>query len=552
MSRAIFQEGLEHLLHIGAIDQLQSQVLRTEHRQTQKPLEELCVDLHFLSARTIGKLMAEWKGYPEAPLAQMVLDVRLIQNLSRDICFQHHAIPLCEREGEIWIVLADVHNLVTRDLFSRLFLGQKLKFFWAPQRDILNAIEQYYGFDMTLEGLLEEMENPLPPHLTPDSWVHPTVRFVQALFFDGVQAGASDIHCEPEKSFIRIRYRCDGLLKTAFIFHRDHWASVLNRFKIIANMNIAETRKPQNGRFTGHLLGRVIDFRIASHPTFWGENLVIRILDPKNTQRFLGTLGYSPEVSQKIEGALQKPEGLIIVTGPTGAGKTTALYALLNQLDAEKLKIMTLEEPIEYQLPFISQTDICESIGLTFASGVKSILRQDPDVILIGEIRDSETAYMALRAAMTGHQVLTTLHTPDALSTVYRLLELGINPAFLAGHLNCLIAQRLLRKLCIACKKPVSKPIAMSSSLPTTLFEPTGCPLCEGTGYKNRFALAEVVLFNEALNTWLLEGAHRTTVLSLLHKQGFKTFWEEGLTHVFQGTTSLNELERVLGAPSFS
>ncbi|MCH8177403.1 MAG: type II/IV secretion system protein, partial [Proteobacteria bacterium] len=334
--------------------------------------------------------------------------------------------------------------------------------------------------------------------------------------------------------------------------HKNYWAAIAVRLKVMADMNIAETRAPQDGRISRTIAGRRIDFRVASQPTIHGENLVLRILDREKGIIPLENLELPEESLRTLKIMMSRPEGIILVTGPTGSGKTTTLYSLLNYLSSEQINIMTLEEPVEYPFPLIRQTSINEAAGMDYAAGIRSLLRQDPDVILIGEIRDEETAEMAFRAAMTGHQVYTTLHTNSAIGALPRLRDIGIIPEIMAGNIIGVLAQRLVRKLCKYCKvsyAPSKQELQLLANregiAPKQIYKPKGCTACDQSGYKGRFALMEILKMNSDLDDLLVHGATTKEIRDAAYKQGFFTLADDGVRHVIDGITSIKEVARV-------
>lgn len=548
------KELLEKLLTLGLVNNDQAQIALTEHRHTGTPLEVILIDLGFITEYTLTALMAELSGIQQLSLRETVLDVDLVRQVPRTVAENFLAIPVSQTNHNVILAMADVDDVTAYDQVRRyLPAGLEVRRVVASRADILEAVQGYYGFEMSLGGLLREIEqNQALLNCTERNGLeNPTVRFVNALILDAVKKGASDIHCEPEGAFVRIRYRMDGLLQAVCAFHKTYWPALCVRLKVMAEMNIAESRRPQNGRFSCGVMGREVDFRVSSHPTVYGENLVIRILDKSRSLMRLQELGYTPFVTEKLQKCLERPSGLIILTGPTGSGKTTALYSMLSLISSDQVNVMTLEEPVEYRLPLIRQTDIREKIGFTFAEGVRSILRQDPDIILIGEIRDGPTAQMALRAAMTGHQVFTTLHTQDTLGSIHRLLDLGISPALLVGNIVGVVAQRLLRLLCPQCKKSrkvtPQEAVFLKVSLKTMICSPGFCETCQGKGYLGRTAVAEILLFDEKLDNLILEGASRQKMKTHARSQGFLSLFEDGVSRVLKEETSFEEVRRVIG-----
>jgi type II secretory ATPase GspE/PulE/Tfp pilus assembly ATPase PilB-like protein len=383
------------------------------------------------------------------------------------------------------------------------------------------------------------------------------VRLVNSLLIDAVKQNASDIHFEPEEFFIRLRYRVDGVLKQIRLLHRSFWPAVLVRLKIIAEMNISETRLPQDGRINLKVAGRRIDFRVASQPSLHGENVVLRILDRDKGIVPLKDLGLQPDVLQEIQYMMGKPIGIFLVTGPTGSGKTTTLYSILNQLNEVGINIMTLEDPVEYPMEMIRQTNVNEEIGLSFSTGIRSLMRQDPDVILVGEIRDEDTATMAVRAAMTGHQVYATLHANSVFGAIPRLLDIGVEKSILSGNIIGILAQRLVRKLCPYCKETYQavdvemKLMNQPTNLPMTLHKAKGCSRCNHTGYKGRVSVVEVLRFDSELDEMVLQGVSGKPFVERAYAKGFQSMAMMGFRLVMDGTTSLDELARVIDLTEF-
>jgi type II secretory ATPase GspE/PulE/Tfp pilus assembly ATPase PilB-like protein len=377
------------------------------------------------------------------------------------------------------------------------------------------------------------------------------VRLVDAVLNDAVHHGASDLHFEPEAQFLRVRYRIDGKMVQIRSVHKDYWSAIAVRIKIMSNMNIAENRKPQDGRIETEILGRKIDFRVSTQPTINGENIVMRILDEKQSIMTLEKLGFSENSNNVLKKIVQRPEGVIILTGPTGSGKTTTLYTVLNYINSIDKNIMTLEDPVEYRIPLIRQSNIRHDIGMDFATGIKAILRQDPDVILVGEIRDKDTAITAIQAAMTGHQVYSSLHTNDSLSAIPRLMNIGVPTYLLSGALIGIIAQRLARKLCVHCKKeqPITdfekKLLGPKYANVTQLYQAVGCDKCSH-GYKGRMAISEILPFDRELDEMIVASAGRKEMLKYALSTGFVPIVEDGLQKVVAGYIDLKELIRVV------
>jgi general secretion pathway protein E/type IV pilus assembly protein PilB len=365
-----------------------------------------------------------------------------------------------------------------------------------------------------------------------------------------VKTGASDIHLEPEGAFVRLRYRIDGVMQQIRTFHKDHWPAISHRIKIVSGMNIADKLNPQDGRFGFSMGSRKIDFRVACLPTVHGENIVIRILDKTRSVVGIDLLGLSENNLKLTYKMIRRPEGIIIVTGPTGSGKTTTLYAILNHINSLERNIMTLEDPVEYEVQLMRQGQVREGTAMNFADGVRALLRQDPDVIFIGEVRDNATASMALRASMTGHQVYTTLHTNDAAGAIPRLHDLGLSHGLLAGNIIGIIAQRLVRRLCRACTttRPASaeecRVLGVDAANPPVINEPVGCPECRFNGYKGRIAVHEILPFNRIIDEMILSGESLVKVRAEARNFGYIPIAEDGLGKVLSGITTIEAVGR--------
>lgn len=456
------------------------------------------------------------------------------------------------------VAMSDVFDIVAIDQVRRYFPPNfRISPVYAAEVDILQAIDQYYGYEMSIEGILKEIENAGSDKMNDETqlkgdYKSPMVRLVDAILTDAVHVGASDLHFEPENLFLRIRYRIDGKMVQIRSIHKDYLSAITVRLKILANMNIAESRKSQDGRINSEILGRKIDFRVSTQPTIHGENIVMRILDEKQSIISLDKLGFSDHSINLLKKMVRRPEGVIILTGPTGSGKTTTLYTMLSYINSIDKNIMTLEDPVEYHIPLIRQSNIHSEIGVDFASGIKTLLRQDPDVILVGEIRDKETAITTIQAAMTGHQVYSSLHTNDALGTIPRLMNIGVPNYLMSGSLIGVVAQRLARKLCPHCKKeqPLDafekRLLGPKHSNIDKLFKAAGCDKCNNSGYKGRVVVCEVLSFDPEFDDMVGSGASRKELLEYSLKHGFIPMIEDGVEKVIAGITDLKELMRVV------
>jgi type II secretory ATPase GspE/PulE/Tfp pilus assembly ATPase PilB-like protein len=506
-----------------------------EQSRRQKRLGEVLLALGFLSSPQLVTALSTLSGLPHILLSQQILDLSVVQQIPMELAQRYNLILFAQDDRGFHIAMSDPEDLMALDRLHQLLGAQVVLIpYHTTQDEITQALEIYY------------------PQPTVDTQDGEVVRLVNELIQAAVRLNASDIHLSPTAHSVHIHYRQDGILHQAHTLHKDRWSGILVRLKIMGSLDIAESRRPQNGRFSLTLGGREIDFRLSCHPTIHGENLVLRILDKTQSLRSLDELGFEDEDIQILERLVQLPQGLIVLSGPTGAGKTTTLYALLSHMDALTRNIMTLEEPVEYYLPHIHQTEIREGGPFRFAEGVRSLLRQDPDVIFISEIRDAETAQMALRAAMTGHLVLGTLHARDSFTIPQRLLDLGISPALLSGNLIAGMAQRLIRCLCEECRhtKIITHETRNKFALPESIkhvYQSSGCSACQLTGYRGREAVAELVLFDEDLSTLIAEGSPQCILRKEGKDQDIPTLWDRGVKKVLKGKTTFSEIDRVIG-----
>lgn len=548
----------ERLIDAGLIGADQLKIALIEQKRTRKPLGETLIALGFITERTLQEALSEKLGADTIQLQGLVADREALALVPREIARRYQLFPVsldAERRA-LHVATADPSDVLAVD-HLRAELKGRAEPVWhlAAAGDIQNAIERYYGYELSIDGILHEIEtgsadvNTLTAEQARE-YSHPVVRLVDAVLTDAVLNGASDIHFEPEAQFVRIRYRIDGVLRQVRALHRRYWAALLVRLKILSGMNIAENRAPQDGRISLVLAAREIDFRAAAHPTIHGENFVVRILDRKRGLVPLDELGIDSAALAAFKLMLARPEGLLLITGPTGSGKTTTLYSVLRHKNSEQVNIMTLEDPVEYALPLVRQTSMAQTAKLTFADGVRSLMRQDPDIVLVGEIRDSDTAEMALRAAMTGHQVLSTLHANSALRAIPRLFDLGVRPESLAGNLIGIVGQRLIRKLCNSCRVP-STPDELEARLlgadaQQPVYRPLGCPECGYTGFRGRVALVEIVRWNRELDEALAARASLGELQRCAVAHGFSDLAEAALRRVRDGTTTLEEAARVV------
>lgn len=546
----------EWLIEQGMITADQLHIALLEQKRNYQMLGRILVAFGFVSETILRDGLATLLGRQSIDLAQVQAPASALALIPKKLVSQWLAFPLAHDPAlqKLTLAVADPNNLMMLDRI-RQHLGHRLTLDLrvASEADISQAIDRHYGVELSIDGILQEIETAQAVGSNPGGEpAQPVIRLIDALLADAIARQASDIHFEPEQGFVRIRYRIDGVLQPIRSLHKNCWPAMIVRLKVMAGMNIAENRSPQDGHIDLTQAGRQLDFRASIQPTLWGENFVLRILDRYKGLVPLSGLGLQPEQLQRLQRMLARPDGILLVTGPTGAGKTTTLYSILGHINSPGINIMTLEDPVEYPLPWLRQTSINDTVKMDFGSGIRSMLRQDPDVILIGEIRDHETAEMALRAAMTGHQVHATLHTQSAIGAIARLQNLGIAPEMLAGNLTGIIAQRLVRKLCQHCREaiPVDAHARQVLGLPLQaspqLYRARGCQHCNHSGYRGRFAIMESLLLNPELDALLANRASVAHLLQAAKNQGFRSLIDDARHRIMQGDTSLEEAARVI------
>ncbi len=540
-------------------DQLQVAIKEQQRIKGKKTIGAILVEMGVITEGALGEILNDSSGDKTFDIKTSIIDPRLVKKVNKEFAIQNKIIPVSYNKNEIIIATSDLFNIVAIDQVRRFFPAHfTIKPVYSPDTEIMQAIDQYYGYEMSVEGILKEIESSGVNNKdnTKNDYKNPIVRIVDAIFSNAVHVGASDIHFEPETLFLRIRYRIDGKMMQIISIHKDYWSPIAVRIKIISGMNIAETRKPQDGRINSEILGRKIDFRVSTQPTVNGENIVMRILDEKKSILSLDSLGFGARTIDLLKKIIQRPYGVVIMTGPTGSGKTTTLYTILSYINSIDKNIMTLEDPVEYAIPLIRQSNIKSDAGMDFASGIKAILRQDPDVILVGEIRDKETAITAIQAAMTGHQVYTSLHTNDALGAIPRLSNMGVPNYLISGSVICIIAQRLARKICPNCRteRPIteaeSKLIGKKYEHIKKLYKGKGCEKCNHSGCKGRIVVCELLPFDKDMDELVEKGASRKVMHNHAMEKGFVPMIDDGIEKVVKGLIDIEELGRVVDMTS--
>lgn len=553
----------ELMVQQGLISQDQLRIALIEQEQNDIPLGRQLVRLGFVSETMVRDLVAHTIGQESIDLTTVVADGDALKMVPEDFSRRYHLLPVAYEESTktMIVAMADMFNVVALDQLRAMLGGQiQLKPVLAAEAQLEEYIDQFYDYELSVDGILREIETGEIDYQSlateGDEYTQPVVRLVGALLMDAVKKGASDIHFEPEFAFLRIRYRIDGVLQQVRSLHKSYWPGVSVRLKVVSGMDIAETRSAQDGRLNMNLCGRPIDFRVSTHPTIHGENIVLRVLDREKSIIPLERMGLRASTLEELKLMMTRPEGILVVTGPTGSGKTTTLYSLLSHKNTEAVNIMTLEDPVEYPVSLMRQTSVSEVNKVDFANGIRSIMRQDPDIILVGEVRDQDTATMAFRASMTGHQVFTTLHTNSALGAFPRLADIGISPDIMSGNIIGVVAQRLVRVLCPHCKesaKPTAaerKTLGLKRTETVEIFKANGCKKCNLTGYRGRMAIIELLRIDAEMDALISRRAHLDELRTMAIEKGFTTLAEDGVRRILEGYTSIEEVMRVIDLTS--
>jgi general secretion pathway protein E/type IV pilus assembly protein PilB len=548
---------LERLLKDGILSQIQIQTAKDEIEQTKENILIAMVSSQIIK-RNILDIYINNKAIESINLAMIEINSPTARKLPKNIAIDNKVLVFFEDKTKIYLSSSDP-SMMDDDTIREFYDSKEIIKYISRESDIFTYIDKAYEYDFHLGDVIDEIEalNGVDLSGSDPTYKNPVIKFVDGFLEDAVRKKASDIHIQPDEKFIRFRYRLDGIMHNQFTLNASLYKSVIVRLKVISGMNIAESIKPQDGGIQAFIMGRQIDFRVSLMPTIFGEGVVIRVLDKKDNIASLKKLNFSQDSYRKIDKILAKPEGVLIMTGPTGSGKTTTLYAMITQIASPELNIVTLEDPVEYRLQMARQTTVNPAAGITFAAGLRSILRQDPDIILVGEMRDEETAITAMRAAMTGHRVLSTLHTNNAPAAINRLLDLGVSRHIIASSINGIIAQRLIRKLCNKCK--IKREVTEQEysffklkKIPDKVIyccdeNHNGCPECRYTGFKERISVIEVLYFDVELKKMIEEGKAEHTIISELITSGkFIPIQVYAIRKVLEGQTSFGEMCRVI------
>ncbi len=545
----------ERLVDLGILTLPQLELALKLQKRTGEMLGEVLVNMGFVSSELLTTTLAAQSNVSHINLNRVFIEPSVIKTVNETYARKQKLIPISLEDQTLTIAMENIFDV---DVISELekSTGFFIDVVAATEIDILSALEIYYSGGETLDELIEESIQLASSEGDDDTGAKfveeaPIVKLVNQFIIKGIRENSTDIHIEPEEKIVRIRYRIDGILVLGPSIPKPIQNAIIARIKILSETDIAETRKPQDGRIRFKLGKREIDIRVSFFPTIHGENVVLRLLDKDKAVLGLEKLGMNKENIKLFKSAIDKPFGMILVTGPTGSGKTTSLYSALSSLNSIEKNIITLEDPVEYEFPIIRQSQINEKIGFTFSVGLRTILRQDPDVILVGEMRDKETIDMSIRAALTGHLVFSTLHTNSSVASIMRLVDMGVEPFLISSSVIMIIAQRLVRKLCEYCKTTIdneavpdnqSREITESQD---TFYKSKGCNRCNNTGYKGRIGIYEILNISSTIKDLIEKQATTQEIIDQAKKEGFKTLFEDALEKVHMGIITLEEAIKV-------
>lgn len=556
----------ERLIAAGLISEKQLDLAIREQRRKGMPLSRVLVELSLVPPEKISDLLAHAAQSRRVSVNQLQPDPAAVNLIPRDMARRLRVFPFARSHDALTVAMADPSNVVAIDALGQ-FTGLTIDVVTATERDILNALDRldrsHDGIQQSIDAIIEERDRDAKSLPAPEGDFGafsadeaPTIRLVSQVITRAVEIGASDIHFEPDEKLMRIRLRVDGVLHPDVLIPKPLQHVLTARMKILADLDVSESRVPQDGRATVTVGHRQINLRVSSLPTCHGESIVARILNPGSGLQRLKSLGLPTSADTHLREVMDAPHGVVIVTGPTGSGKTTTLYAVLNEISSPDISIFTLEDPVEIRMSGLRQTQIKDEIGLTFSSGLRSLLRQDPDVILVGETRDVETAQLMIRAALTGHLVFSTLHTNDAPGAIPRLLDMGVEPFLLPDSLLAVLAQRLVRRLCEHCRQPLEDPddafrqanITLPPGLDHQLWKSCGCEKCSSTGFRGRQGIFEIMRIDGRFHSAIIQRSGAHEFARLAREGGMVTMFEDGLRLSTVGGTTLQELLRVTRA----
>ena len=544
----------ELLVESGAITREQLEKALVFHSSTGERLGKVLVKMNIITESELLKVLEQKLGVPLIDPTTAVIDKQVAQLIPMTLAERYVAIPISKNGNRLTVAMADPTNFYAIDDL-RMVTQYEIEPALAAEHNILRAIDQTYGVSELVQKSISQMQK--------DDYVYtsemetaeyaPVINIVNSLISQAIKSGASDIHLEPMENNMRARLRVDGVLREITTFPKHTQGAIISRVKILANMDIAERRMPQDGRIQVQETGRSVDLRVSSLPTLYGEKIVMRILDQKAVILDVNLLGFTAENLERFRSLYKHSYGMILITGPTGSGKTTTLYSTLTELNSPTKNIITVEDPVEYRLAGVNQVQVNPKAGMTFVNGLRSILRQDPNIIMVGEIRDLDTAEIAIRAALTGHLVLSTLHTNDAAGALTRLVDMGIEPYLVASSVIGVVAQRLVRKVCPECRQeyipekgsPECVVLPDDVEACATVYKGTGCLNCSYTGYRGRMAVHEVLPVSSAIRDLLMKRASTAMLAEKAAEEGMRTMQQDGVDKTLEGLTTVSEVLRV-------
>lgn len=539
------------LIKEGAINAAQLEQALAQQRNSGALLGEILLSLNLITEEALARALAREAGVPFASIDGLKSDPDALALVPESFARQHKLAPVAFKNGALEIIQSNPFDVIALDDLQRL-ISRPIAVTCGTSQNVLNLIERFYTARSDVTDLAQEGVDALnAPQLNVATADSPVVRLLELLINDAIAKGATDLHVEPEDVAIRVRHRIDGVLIPSDTIPKELHPALVSRIKVLGGLDITEQRLPQDGRISQMVNGRRVDLRVATFPTTFGEKVAIRILEKEKLVRGLTELGFSRRNYETFRDILSKSRGIVLVTGPTGAGKTTTLYSALAYLSSTERNILTVEDPVEYQIPTIRQTQVRPKAGFTFATAIRALLRQDPDVIMIGEIRDPETAQLALRAALSGILVFSTLHTQDSAGAVPRLMDMGLEPYLLASGIVGVIAQRLMRVICPDCKETVSYPAEVLAKVGLTpdpglvFHRGRGCTKCGETGYRGRTGAMEILVIDDAIHALLRARADSRQIKQAAVAAGMKTLMDDALTKALSGHTTLEEVLRV-------
>lgn len=558
-----FKKPLEQILfERGKFDRDQLNQIKLAKEKTGEDAKEIILKNKLATEEDIAEIKSEESGAPFLDLRNFIIDPEVISLLDEETARELNVLPLYIVKDTLTVAMVEPWDIIALDDIKIKTGFKHIQVAIGTKSAILEEIDRNYELGNTLEDIIRPIKakggvyvpsSGVTPHMLATlAGEPPVVKFVNQMIFDALKARASDIHIEPSQAKIRVRFRVDGILHNAIAVPREINLPILPRIKILSNLDIAESRRPQDGRFTVTVSGRQIDLRVSIFPMAYGESASLRLLDRTTSLLEIKELGFSSDVSKKFERLIRSTHGIILVTGPTGCGKTSTLYAALNRISSQEKNTLTIEDPIEYTLENVNQAQVNPKIGLKFATALRSFLRQDPDIIMVGEIRDNESASMAFRAAITGHLILSTLHTNDAPTAITRLKDLGLDKNMLSSSMTCVLAQRLIRTICPSCKKEyrpnksLFEDLGVDYDSKVKYYKGTGCDDCRGTGYRGRTGIFELLEFNDEIKILIQEGVPLEQIRQAAMKSGMKALKENGADKAKKGITTIEEVIRVI------